>query len=94
MSGLLLPEEHLHATDVRGSNENREFESSTNFFESAVIGEYFFIKNKAENSYLFSKGKREGFDEFFKSLDFYVFTGIGGLNYTVTGNEKLESSWS
>lgn len=81
----------LHATDVRGSNENREYESSTNFFESAVIGEYFFIKNKAENSYLFSKGKREGFNEFFKSLDFYVFTGIGGLNYTVTGNEKLES---
>jgi len=26
---------------------------------------------------------------FFKSLDFYVFTGIGGLNYFVRGNDKL-----
>jgi len=80
----------LHATDIRGSNENREFESSTSFFETALLGEYFFIKNKAENSYLFSKGKREGFGELIKSLDFYVFTGVGGLNYSVTGNKKLE----
>ena len=81
----------LHATDIRGSNENREFEASTNFFEPALIGEYYFIKNKAENSYLFTKGKREGLSEFIKSLDFYAFTGIGGLNYSVTGNEKLEN---
>jgi len=80
----------LHATDIRGSNENREFESSTSFFETALLGEYFFIKNKAENSYLFSKGKREGFGELIRSLDFYVFTGVGGLSYSVTGNEKLE----
>jgi hypothetical protein len=80
----------LHATDIRGSNENREFESSTSFFETALLGEYFFIKNKAENSYLFSKGKRDGFGELIRSLDFYVFTGVGGLSYSVTGNEKLE----
>jgi hypothetical protein len=27
----------------------------------------------------------------FKSLDFYVFTGIGGLSYSVTGNKVLQA---
>ena len=47
----------LHATDIRGSNENRGFEASILIIEPALIGEYYFIKNKAENSYLFTKGK-------------------------------------
>ena len=51
----------LQATDSRGSNENRGYEASDKFFESALLGEYYFVKNKAENSYLFSKGKRPGF---------------------------------
>jgi len=37
----------LRATDVRGSNENRNFEASMTFIEPALIGEYYFIKNKA-----------------------------------------------
>jgi len=81
----------LHATDIRGSNENRNFEASMNFFEPALIGEYYFVKNKAENSYLFSKGKGTGFSGFVKALDFYVFTGIGGISYTVKGNSALEN---
>jgi hypothetical protein len=79
----------LHATDTRGSNESRGYEASTSIFEPVVIGEYYFIKNKAESSYLFSKGRSSGFGGFFRSLDFYVFTGIGGLSYTVKGNENL-----
>ena len=47
----------LHATDVRGSNENRRFEASIIFIEPALIAEYYFVKNKAEDSYLFTKGK-------------------------------------
>jgi hypothetical protein len=47
----------LRATDVRGSNENRGFQATTLIIEPALIGEYYFIKNKAENSYLFSKGE-------------------------------------
>ncbi len=79
----------LHATDERGSNEARGFEASTSIFEPALLGEYYFIKNKAENSYLFSRGNGNGLKWLFRSLDFYVFTGIGGLNYSVKGNDAL-----
>jgi hypothetical protein len=79
----------LHATDVRGSNENRGFEASILIVEPALIGEYYFIKNKAENSYLFTKGRDVGIIGFIKSLDFYAFTGIGGLGYSIKGNKKL-----
>ena len=81
----------LHATDIRGSNENRNFEAAIQFIEPAAIAEYYFIKNKAENSYLFSKGKNTGFLGFIKSLDFYVFTGIGGIGYSIKPNAALQS---
>jgi hypothetical protein len=81
----------LHATDVKGSNEDRRLEASTVFFEPALIGEYYFVKNKAEDSYLFNKGKTNGLFGLLNSLDFYLFTGIGGLGYSVKGNAALES---
>jgi hypothetical protein len=80
----------LHATDIRGSNENRGFEASTLIIEPALIGEFYFIKNKNEDSYLFTKGKETSFGGLLKSLDFYVFSGIGGLGYSVKGNTALE----
>ena len=52
----------LHATDERGSNEARGYEAPTTIFEPALIGEYYFIKNSAENSYLFNKGRGKGSD--------------------------------
>ncbi len=79
----------LRATDSRGSNEGRAFAARTSIFEPALMGEYYFVKNSAENSYLFNKGRGAGFIGFFKSLDFYAFTGIGGVVYSVTPNEKL-----
>jgi hypothetical protein len=79
----------LHATDERGSNESRGYEAATSIFETALIGEYYFIKNKAESSYLFTKGRNGAGGGLFSSLDFYVFTGIGGLSYTVKANDKL-----
>jgi len=79
----------LHATDTRGSNEGREFEAATIIIEPALIGEYYFIKNRAENSYLFTRGRGYGFSGFLQSLDFYAFTGIGGLSYSVKGNDAL-----
>ena len=79
----------FHATDERGSNEGREYEAITSVFEPAIIGEYYFIKNMAENSYLFVKGKERFIFEFLKSLDFYAFAGIGGAAYTVKGNDAL-----
>jgi hypothetical protein len=79
----------LHATDNRGSNEGRSFEATTSAFEPALLGEYYFIKNQAENSYLFLKRKSNFIRQLLKSLDFYAFTGIGGLTYSVKGNNAL-----
>lgn len=77
----------LHSNDVRGSNEGRKFEATTTIFEPALIGEYYFIKNRYESSYLFLKGK--GFWTLLKSLDFYALAGVGGVNYNVKGNDAL-----
>ncbi|MGI6339210.1 MAG: hypothetical protein ACOXZV_07530 [Bacteroidales bacterium] len=77
----------LHATDERGSNESRQFEATTHLFEPALIGEYYFIKNRYESSYLFLKGK--SIWALLRSLDFYVFTGVGGAAYSVNGNNLL-----
>ncbi len=79
----------LHATDERGSNEGRGFEASTTIFEPALLGEYYFVKNRAETSYLFNKGRGKGMIRLVKSLDFYAFTGIGGLSYSIDPNESL-----
>ncbi len=82
----------FHATDSRGSNQGRLYSSATQFIEPALIGEYYFIKNKVEDSYLFSKGYQPWLDGLFRSLDFYIFTGIGGCKYTVNGNSALEAA--
>ncbi len=79
----------LHATDLRGSNEGREYEAVTNLFEPAVMVEYYFIKNKYESSYLFLKGK--SLWGMLSSLDFYAFTGLGGASYSVKMNDALIS---
>jgi hypothetical protein len=79
----------LRANDERGSNEGRAFDATTSIFEPAIIGEYYFIKNMAENSYLFVKGKERFVFELLKSLDFYAFAGVGGVSYSVKGNNAL-----
>jgi hypothetical protein len=79
----------LNATDDRGSNIARGFESTTTFFEPSVIGEYYFIKNRSEGSFLFSKGRGGNLRTFFETLDFYLFAGVGGLSYNVKGNDRL-----
>ena len=63
----------LHATDERGSNQSRGYEASTSIFEPALLGEYYFVKNRAETSYLFNKGRGKGMIRLMKSLDFYAF---------------------
>jgi len=79
----------LKATDERGSNQDRGYEASTTYFEPALIGEYYFIKNKSENSYVFQSKGRKFFQTLFSTLDFYVFSGIGGMSYSVKGNDAL-----
>lgn len=77
----------LHATDIRGSNEGREYEANTSLFEPALLCEYYFIKNKYESSYLFMRGK--SLWALLSSLDFYAFTGVGGASFSVKGNDAL-----
>jgi hypothetical protein len=86
---LSLSSALLHATDERGSNQGRGFEASTTIFEPALLGEYYFVKNRVETSYLYNKGRGRGLVGLVKSLDFYAFTGIGGLYYSIAPNDKL-----
>lgn len=87
---LSLSQAMMKATDRRGSNENRQFESKINIFEPAIIGEFYFIKNKNESSYRFFRGKRP-FQDIMSSIDVYTFTGFGGCVYSVKGNDLLQS---
>ncbi|MCK7539336.1 MAG: hypothetical protein MZV63_54710 [Marinilabiliales bacterium] len=43
----------LHATDERGINQDRGYEATTSLFEPALIGEYYFVRNRERNSFLF-----------------------------------------
>ena len=65
------------------------FESGTFFVEPSLIAEYYFIKNKEENSFIFLNKNESTIKSFFGSLDFYAFAGFGGLAYHVKPNEVL-----
>ncbi len=77
----------LHGVDTWGSNEGRAMEATTFILEPALIAEYYFIKNRSESSYLFLRGR--GFWKLLSSLDFYTFSGFGGVYYNVKGNQPL-----
>jgi hypothetical protein len=79
----------FHAQDDKGSNEGRAFESTTTFLEPMLTCEYAFIKSNRENSYLFQKGRKAPFKQIMSAIDVYAFSGIGGLSYSVKGNEDL-----
>lgn len=79
-----------HSTDTRGSNEKRAFEATTKFFEHDLIGEFYFIRNKGENSFLVQKG-RMPFRSIFSMVDCYALTGFGLLSYNVTPNDVLST---
>jgi hypothetical protein len=79
----------LHATDVRGSNEGRGFEAAIFILEPALTGEYYFIKNKHGNRYLLNQKTQKRVRVFLQTLSFYLFTGIGGVSYSVKANDKL-----
>ena len=83
----------LHATDERGDNEDRGYEATTSLFEPALIGEYYFIRNRERNSFLFQVRRavsRNRIKDFFRSIDVYALAGVGGAAYKVNPNEDLE----
>jgi hypothetical protein len=90
----------FNSNDKRGSNVAREFVSSTSFFEAVAIGEYYFIRNNAENSFLFSRMRNVRNrprtltspiyrNSIMAKLDGYIFTGFGVVGYSVKANEEL-----
>jgi hypothetical protein len=79
----------LHASDAKGSNEGRELEAVTSIFEPALMAEYYFKKSQNMNSYLYQRGRRSRFRNFFSTMDIYAFTGFGGVKFNVTPNEAL-----
>ena len=83
----------LKATDRRGSNNWRHFNAAITYFSPTLLGEYYFFKNRLENNYRFHRtGEIRGAITFFRSLDMYAFTGIGGMLYSVKGNDELENN--
>jgi hypothetical protein len=81
----------LHASDAVGSNVERGFETSVMILEPALTGEFYFIKNMYDNRYFQNTNRYRWFNAFLKSFDFYLFAGIGGLDYTITPNNKLKA---
>lgn len=83
----------LHATDERGDNQDRGYEAVTSLFEPALIGEYYFIRNRERNSFLFQVRRavaRNRVKDFFRSIDVYALAGVGGSAYKVNPNDLLE----
>lgn len=78
----------LHASDKTGSNEARDYEASTSLFEPSVRGEYYFLKNKAEGMYRFTKGG-EFFGSLLSMIDLYVYVGMAPAFYKVNPNDNL-----
>jgi hypothetical protein len=88
-----------HADDIRGSNdENRLFETSSFIYEPALLGEYYFVRNRERNSFLFqtySYRRANRMRDFLRSIDVYTFTGIGGAGYNVFyGNDNIQQRWA
>ena len=81
-------------SDERGTNEGRDYEATTSVFEPAILGEYYFIKNYSENSYLFLNRRESFIFHILRSLDFYAFGGIGAAVFTVNGNDNLVTNES
>jgi hypothetical protein len=88
----------IHADDIRGSNNNtRLFETSSVIYEPALFGEYYFVRNRERNSFLFQTyryRRANRLKDFLRSVDVYALTGIGGAGYNVFyGNDRIQEKW-
>lgn len=79
----------MHASDVKGSNETRDYASSITLFEPLVKGEYYFLKNNAESSYRFIKGDKI-ITSVLAKLDGYIYTGLAPAFYNAKPNDALD----
>ena len=89
----------LHADDVRGSNDlNRLYETSSFIYEPALLGEYYFVRNRERNSFLYQTymyRRNNRLRDFLRSIDVYALTGFGGAGYNVFyGNDRIQAKWN
>lgn len=89
----------LHADDVRGSNDDsRLYEISSFIYEPALLGEYYVVRNRERNSFLYQTymyRRNNRLRDFFRSIDVYALTGFGGAGYNVFyGNDRIQTTWS
>lgn len=80
---------YLHASDINGSEVIRNYEMLTSFFEPSLIGEFYLVKNKRENAYLYIKERRPAIHPLFAYFDVYLYAGFGGILWNVTPNPDL-----
>lgn len=80
---------YLHASDIHGSRQARNFEVLSNIFQPALMAEYYILTNGHSNSFLFLKNKRSSRSSFTSFLDVYAFAGIGGVLWDATPNPTL-----
>lgn len=80
---------YFHSDDRRGLNQDRAYESATTFFEPSVSAEFYILKNRMENRYLFIRGHRTTRYPLSDYFDYYIFGGIGGMAWEVTPNPNL-----
>ena len=79
----------LHASDSKGTNENRAFESSTFILEPDFLAEYYLIKSKYDGVLLFSRGKKNFFPNLLNTFNVYAFAGLGTAVYKVNHNDVV-----
>ncbi len=88
----------LNADDARGSNVDRHYRSSSMIFEPALLGEYYIVRNRERNSFLFqtySYRRANRMRDFIRSIDLYALAGVGGAAYNVfQASKELEEKWS
>lgn len=87
----------LSADDRRGSNQGRGYSITTSLWEPAALGEYYLVRNRERNSFLFQtrsyRGRQSRITDLFRSIDVYALTGVAGAIYNVNGNERIREVW-
>jgi hypothetical protein len=77
----------LHASDSRGTNEDRAFESSTFIIEPDFFAEYYIIKSRFDGAQLFRRSKKNFLPNLLNTFNVYGFAGFGTAIYKVNHNE-------
>jgi len=79
----------LGANDATGTNVSRDYTSLVSFFETALMGEYYLLRNSSEKSFFYPMRNEKTIKKIKRVLDLYVFAGIGTIKYNISSNEKF-----